>query len=219
MNFYELLLDEGGRKKYAWSFPAYDYPCEVVSCKKCNRVWNNMDRCFEENLPFTIVFTSNYFSDFQACEFLTLVNESVKECFEKNEIKGPLFSQMPVLKRKEMTHKQLKQYRISHNVNKFHDEDPIYYKLSAEIGAKYHKDSNIYWRVSKTDSCVYCGYGVGYRKKNYDDPSYIDLNSWNGNDLFRAEGLGLHLYCTEKVKNLIEEQGFTGVYFKTVEAR
>lgn len=223
MNFYHLLTDCGRRKRYAWSFPANGYPREVVSCEKCKRKWLSYDKLYEENLPFQVVFTGNYFSDFLSCEGIKLVNDRVKECLESNGIKAPSFSKMSVLTRKEMTEEQLKKYRRRKGydiVRKFHDEEPVYYKLSAEIDAKYHVDSNIFLNDSGKDVCVHCGYGVSYQKiENYNDPDYIDISSWGGNDIFRVTGFGMGLYCTEKFKNLCEEQGFTGILFREIEAR
>lgn len=222
MRFYMLLADSNDRKGYAWSFPAYEYPSEVVSCEKCKRKWLSYKKLYEENLPFKIVFTRNKFMDFLSCEGLVLVNERVKKVLIENCIKSPLFAQMPVLTRSEMTEEQLKEYRGRKGYNivrRFHDEQPVYYKLSAGIDAKYHVDSNVIFNDSGKDVCVHCGYGVGYIREDYTAPKYIDLSSWGGNDIFRVTGFGIGLYCTEKFKNLCDEHGFKGAFFEEIEAR
>jgi len=217
MKFYRISASFG---RHAWSFPAVNYPNKVVVCEKCKRKW--LKYMYEENIPFQIVFTSKHFTDFLPCEFLPLVNERVKETFAQNGITSPLFSQMSVLSRKDMTDEQYRDYgrRKGYDIaRKFHNEQPVYYRLSAEIDAKYHKDSNVILIDSGKDVCTYCGYGVRYASKNYSDPNYIDLSSWGGNDIFRVTGLGIGLYCTEKVKMLCVKNKFTGVRFEEIEAR
>ena len=222
MNFYYIVTDAGRRKRYTWSFPAYGYPGEAVSCEKCKRRWISYDKLYEENTPFPIVFVGDYFSDFLSCEGLKLVNENVKKTFEEKGIKSPFFSRMSVVTKNDMTKEQYRDYarRKGYDIaRKFHNEQPVYYWLGAKTDAKYHKDSNVILIDSGNDVCKHCGYGVRYASKNYSDPDYIDLSSWGGNDIFRVTGLGVGLYCTEKVKKLCEEHGFTGVSFVEIEAR
>jgi hypothetical protein len=42
----------------------------------------------------------------------------------------------------------------------------------------------------------------------------IEPTSWNQNDIFRLEELPALVYCTEKVKVFVEEQGFTNCAFR-----
>ena len=220
MKFYQLRVDIGKRKHYAYSFPAYGYPTEQIHCSICGRVWNSSKKIYDDLLSYPIVFTSDYFADFITIEGETIINEKVKNFFESMKIQGIKFTAMPVVGRGEMDQQLIKKYRdAGQEVKRFHDLKPTYYRFSVPIGAKAHDDSTFYWVDEGEYVCKSCGYGVGYRQVDYFAPLVILLDSWNGSDFFRVQECGLQLFCTEQFKNMLEEQKFTGLIFKEIQAK
>lgn len=219
MNFYSISIDPGRRKKFTWAFPTYGFPVDKISCKVCGRTWNSFTGISEENRSFPITFTNDYFADFLSCEAYDLVSQRVKDCLETYKINTPKFTEMPVIPKKQLSVEQLKRFRDrGFSVNRFHDEKPVYYLLSAEVGAKLHPDTGVYFINSGTDVCIHCGYGVGYKRRSYLAPEYIQLDSWNGNDIFKVKESD-QLFCTERFKNLCETTKFTGVCFDEIIAK
>lgn len=220
MIFYRLIVEEGKRKKYAWAFPPFETDDILVECDHCGRKWYNCEDGFLNNSAYPITFSNNYFPDFLCCQALILVSQRMKEIIEKNDIQTAKFTEMPVVGKSEFSKEQLKElYDDGYNIKKLHDEKPIYYRLGTDIGAVLHRDSNVVWIDKGEYVCKHCGYGVGYKQLDYSAPEYIELDSWNGNDLFKVREFMGAFYCTEKFKKLSEEAKFTGIEFEEVEAR
>ena len=220
MKFYRLSTDEGRPKKYAWAFPTYGYPTQTVECDICGRSWNTFENIFDKNISFSITFTNNHFADFIACEAFHMTNQSVKNWCESNGISSVIFTKMPIIGKSEFTKEALKSCRErGYNTAKFHDEKPVYYMLSATVGAKLHPDSGVQW-VDKGDwVCPHCGYGVGYKKEDYGKPDCIELSSWNGNDLFKVREYDATLFCTEKFKHMCQDARVSGIIFDEIVAK
>ncbi len=220
VKFYKLFTDEGKRKKYAWAFPAFGYPTEEINCNVCGRKWNSFKKIFEQHLSYPIVFTNDNFTDFISCEADYMVSQEVKEWFEEINVKNVRFAEMSVISKSEMDTIYIKQARDKgYNVNRFHDIKPRYYRLGSYIGAELHKDSKVVWVDKGDDICPHCGYGVGYRPLEYFAPDYILFDSWNGSDLFKVQEYAGTLFCTEKLKLLIEEKEFKGILFEEIQAK
>ena len=219
MKFYRLVIDEGKRKKFAWAFPPFETDCVPVECSVCGRKWNDSSYGMKKNIPYPITFTNNYFPDFMCCQGIDLVSQHMKDVIEESGMAVAKFAKMPVIGKSDFTKEQLKDLRDDYVVSKLHDEKPIYYRFNSDVGAVLHSDSNVVWVDSGEYVCKHCGYGVGYKQKDYFAPEYIQLDSWNGNDLFRVREFGGAFYCTEKFKMLCEQAKFTGIEFREVEAR
>lgn len=220
MRFYKLFASEGKKKKYAWAFPPFESDDKLIQCDVCGRMWYNSAEGIEKNISYPITFTNNHFPDFMSCQGIDLVSQYMKETIEKNGIKVAKFSEMPVIGKSEFTKEQLKELRDDgYDVNKLHDEKPKYYRFNSNIGATLHSDSNVIWVDFGENICKHCGYGVGYKQKDYFAPEYIQLDSWNGNELFKVREFAGALYCTETFKELCEKSEFTGMEFEEVEAR
>ncbi len=217
MKFYELSVYERGNKGTR-AFPTFGYPTREVKCNVCNRIWNDFRSIIDQNKAFSITFTNNCFRDFLSCEAFTMISQSAKNFIEQNEISSAIFVDMPIVSKDELTQEQLKERReMGFNPKKFHNEKPTYYGLSAKVDANLHPNSNVVWIDEGDDVCRFCGYGVGYRRQDYNAPYYIELSSWGGSDLFKVKEFGLNLFCTEKFKRLCEEADFSGIRFNEIE--
>ena len=220
MKFYRLSIDEGKRKKYACAFPAFGYPTEEISCNICGRKWNSFKNVYEQHLSYPIVFTNDNFTDFVWCEFDCMVSHEVKVWFEEMNIKNVRFVEMPVVSKSEMDSAYIKQLRDKgYTTNNLHDYKPRYYRLGSYIGANLHVDAKIVWVNSGDNVCSHCGYGVGYQPLEYFVPDCISLDSWDGSDLFKVQEYMGALFCSDKLKQLIEEKGFKGILFKEVQVK
>lgn len=220
MVFYRLEIEEGRRKKYAWAFPVYGYPTKNVECECCQRQWKDFRPIYDEKLGFPISLTNEYFADVASCEAMTMVNEKVKQLIEFNNIKSVTFSELPIITQDELSNEEKKKLRDDgYNVKKLSNVKPKYYMLYPEIGACLHEDSNVYWVDEGEYICKHCGYGIGYKQKDYFAHEYIQLDSWKGNDLFKVREFAGAIYCTEKFKKLCEDAELTGIVFSEIEAR
>ena len=220
MIFYRLTVEEGKRRKYAWAFPPFETDDEIVECDFCGRKWNNCKKGFLNNTTYPITFSNNYFPDYLCCQAIRLVSQRMKEIIEKSGIQIAKFTEMPVVGKSEFTKEKLKELRDNgYNINKLHDEKPIYYRLGTDVGAVLHRDSNVIWVDEGEYVCKHCGYGVGYDQIDWFAPEYIQLDSWNGNDLFKVREFIGAFYCTERFKTLCAEAKFTGIEFSKVESR
>ena len=216
MKFYSICTNPGRRKKYTWAFPTFGFPTDKISCKICGRSWNSFANILKEHRPFPITFTNNYFADFISCEGYDLVNQRFKDFMAEHQIRSPKFVEMPIVTKSQLSESDLKERRDKgFDIKRFHDETPTYYLLDAEVGAELHPDTDVFWRDFGPDVCTYCGYGVGYRRKSYLAPEYIQRNSWNGNDIFKVKEFDC-LYCTEKFKTLCEQAKITGIEFDEI---
>lgn len=216
MKFYSISIDER-KKKYASSFPAFGYPTEEIVCNVCGRKWSSFKKMYEEHRSYTIAFTNDYFSDFMSCEFDYLVNEKVKKYLEEKNIKNVRFAEMPVISKSEIKETMIKEISDKgYDINKMHDLKPKYYRLGSNFGAKLHPDSKVIWMDDGEGRCKHCKYGVGYYPTEFFVPECISLDSWDGSDLFKVKEFMGKLFCTEKLKLLIEEKNFTGVLFKQI---
>ena len=220
MKFYQILTDEGRRKKYAWAFPVYGYPIKKIICEQCEREWNDFKSIYDEKVGFPISLTNEYFADIATCEGMTMANEKVKQLIEANNMGTVAFSEMSVVAQDELSSEKKKKLRDDgYNVKRLSNAKPKYYMLYPEIGACLHPDSNFKWIDEGEDICKHCGYGVGYKPKDYSAPYYIEQRSWNGNEVFRIKELMGSIVCTERFKDLLIENDVTGVYFEEIEAR
>lgn len=220
MIFYRLIVEAGKRKKYAWAFPPFETDDILVECDYCGRKWNNCEDGFLNNRTYPITFSNNYFPDYLCCQAIRLVSQRMKEIIENSGVQTAKFAEMPVVGKSEFTKEKLKELRDDgYNINKLHDEKPIYYRLGTDVGAVLHRDSNVVWVDEGENVCKHCGYGVGYQQKDYFAPEYIQFGSWNGNDLFKVREFGGAFYCTEKFRLLCENANFTGIEFEKVEAK
>jgi len=73
-------------------------------------------------------------------------------------------------------------------------------------GGEAHKDSGIHLK----EYCEYCG-----KKKYsaYENGIIVDLNNWDRSDLFTVVGYPRHILVTEKVRNMVIKNKFTGIKF------
>ncbi len=217
MKFYELSVYERGNKGTR-AFPTFGYPTKKVKCNACNREWNDFKSIVDQNETFPITFTNNCFRDFLSCEAFIMISHSAKNFIEQNKISSAIFVDAPVVSKSELTQVQLKERQeMGFVTKKFHDEKPTYYRLSAKVDAKLHPDSNVVWVNEGKYVCRFCGYGVGYKRQDYNAPYYIELRSWGGSDLFKVKEFDLNLFCTEKFKRLCEEANFSGIRFNEIE--
>lgn len=218
MKFYWLLTDEGKKRKYAWAYPIDGLPSETIECTVCKRTWQNSQKSRELNRPFPIVLTNNVFPDFMSCQGESLISQRALDFLEKQGLDVSKLHKMPIVGCSELTKEQKRSLREDGvNVKKLHDEKPTYYRLTAEKGACLHSDSNVVWVDSGEKVCKACGFGVGYKQKNWDDPIYIQKNTWNGRALFKVkEFSGPVFFCSEQFKNGWEEEGLTGLLFEEV---
>lgn len=215
MNFYKLTIDD--TKKYTYAIPTFGYPTKTIKCPICNRKWNSFENLVKYNLSYPVTFVNNNFADFIYCEACIMVSKRVKKIIENERICSPTFVQMPVIPRNDIPEEVLKKHSdMGCDVDEFLNENVVYFKMSADVGANLHSDSNVVWIDSEESVCQYCGYGIGYQQKKPFLPYYIELTSWNKQDLFRVKEFGWALFCTEKFKKLCEEQHFVGVKFKRV---
>ena len=156
-----------------------------------------------------------------SCQGDSLLSQRALEFLEKQGLDVSTLHKMPIVGCSELTKEQKKALRdVGVNVKKLHDEKPSYYRLTAEKGADLHLDSNVVWVDSGEDVCKVCGFGVGYKQKNWDDPIYIQKSTWNGSNLFKVkEFCGPMFFCSEQFKNKWEEEGLTGIFFEEVIAK
>jgi hypothetical protein len=88
---------------------------------------------------------------------------------------------------------------------------PLYYVLEAERGidVDYEASGVPLDSNGKPDHRA--------RDKDKKGPLAVKLDSWNGKDLFSTrQGVPMVVYCTEKVKSLAEEKGWTNVKFEEI---
>lgn len=220
MRFYRLSVDAGKHKRFAWVFPPYDRAGKIINCSICGQSWLDVSGMYSEHLSYPVTFVGNNFADLICggggddliSYRLKCFLESVDGCYAK-------FVEMPIVKKSDFSEEELKAFRRrGYDTKKFHDETPLYYRMDLEVGANLHIKSNYEWVDSGSDFCKFCGYGVGYKLKDYLAPYYIDKKTWNGSPLFRLRELGLTNICTEEFKSECEKNGFSGMQFDEVQA-
>lgn len=221
MRFYRISVDAGKYRRFTWAFPTYGVSGREVNCSVCNKKWRDTSAVYQDNIPYSITFVGNNFADLISCEGDKLVNKKIKSFFENNYGSFVEFIKMPVVKKRDFSEEMLKSFRrrLGYETKKLHDEAPEYYRIAVDIGACLHEKSNFEWVDSGLDRCKHCGYGVGYRLKDFFAPYYIDEKSWNGAPIFRVRELGYAIMCTEDIKTKCEENGFTGIEFDEVQAK
>jgi len=216
MKFYCLKIDEG-KKKYTYAFPTFGYPTKLIQCQTCNRVWNSFENIVRYNLSFPITFVNDNFAEFISCEGCIMVSEKAKKVIEMAGICSPIFTEMPVITKNNIPEDMLKERsKRGYDINKFLNKKPVYYMISADVGANLHYDSHVVWKDYGEDICQYCGYGIGYKQQDLFAPYYIELSSWKKTDLFKVKEFGWTLFCTERFKELCIEQNLNGIKFQEV---
>jgi hypothetical protein len=89
---------------------------------------------------------------------------------------------------------------------------PRYHYIIPNLGAKLDWERSGY---ENNGTCPACG-RESYFRLNIHDPVYFVKNSWNGEDVFAAERSSAIRYCTQRVKDLIEQAEFTNFSFKEI---
>lgn len=218
MAFYQIIIDEGKRKKYAYGVLLGEYPVETINCQICGQVWH------KDNLPLSykskIALSNDNFPDFLGVLTFTAVSEKVKNMLLESKISGYKLHEVDVVKTIDISEKisnSLKEKGF--NVDKFSNFVQDYFYFDVSIGAELHFKSEIILKYN----CNECGFRQYVTAgKTYIDPFheiFIKQDTWNGNSIFRVNELGQQLFCTEVFVNQCKRYKLTGVDFKKINNR
>lgn len=69
--------------------------------------------------------------------------------------------------------------------------------------------------LKRKNRCSECGQFDWSRQRLYDIKTAFDMNTWDKSDLCRIASFPGYVVCSEKVKRIIEENGFDGVTFNS----
>lgn len=216
MTFYQLQIDEGKRKKFAYGILIEKYPMTQINCETCGRSWEK-DMLSYIMPSINISLSNDNHPDFLSLLVLTLVSEKVKNVLEEAQVTGYQMYSIDSVKRENVPKKVLDNLKENgFNVDKFSNCEENYNYMDVSLGAETHAKSEIELK----SHCSSCGYSefttIG---KTYIDPFheiFINYNSWNGNMIFRVRELGQQLFCTEDFVSLCKKHKFTGICFKEV---
>ncbi len=141
-------------------------------------------------LPITIRFEGRVNNaDFVSSSPELLVTHRVRTAFEENRIKGVQYSDV-IIKFKDV---------------KPPPEMQLWHLL---IHQAAHASPQM--NIVPLRKCSECGI-VDY--STWDNGVFIDEMTWDGSDIFRLFEDVVGVVCTEKVKDLVEREKFTGVVF------
>lgn len=218
MEFYALSIDEGQRKKFAYGVLVDDYPNEEVICTHCGREWDK-DLLIHDDIALEIVLSNNYYSDFLGVIYHVLISDKVYNLLKNEKVTGFHLKDVVIKSVLDLSSEKLKELsKRGYIVKKFSHEKPLYYRLLVDGNAQAHKNSE----VILTEFCEICGFEL-YTTigKSYIDPFhpiYIDMQTWNGDDLFLVKELGSRIFCTEKFKNIYNNNNLSGLIFDKVKS-
>jgi hypothetical protein len=89
---------------------------------------------------------------------------------------------------------------------------PKYHYIIPNLGAKLDWERSGF---ENNGTCPACGRESFFRL-NIHDPVYFIKSSWNGEDVFAAERSSARRYCTQRVKDLIEQADFSNFSFEEI---
>ena len=69
--------------------------------------------------------------------------------------------------------------------------------------------------LKKKNVCAACGQFDWSRQRLSIIKTVFDMDAWDKSDLCRIASFPGYVVCSEKVKNIIEKHGFTGVVFQS----
>lgn len=216
MTFYQLQIDEGKRRKFAYGILLEKYPMAQINCETCGRRWDK--DILSYIMPGIKMSLSNdNHPDFLSLLVLTLVSDKVKSVLDKTQVSGYRMHSINSIKREDVPKDVFDNLKENgFNVDKFSNCVEKYNYMDVSLGAETHAKSEIVLK-SHCDSCGYSEFiTIG---KTYIDPFheiFIKRNSWNGNMIFRVRELGQQLFCTEDFVSLCKKYKFTGICFKEV---
>ncbi|CAH1232459.1 hypothetical protein PAECIP111891_07011 [Paenibacillus allorhizoplanae] len=222
MRFYYLSADLGRTKKYAIGMSIGEYPIQQINCSSCGEDWTK-ELIFtnESDHNIKIALSNSNFPDFLSYEiFSTFINTKVKELLIKNNMTNFLLKNVVIKASTDLTDLEKKRLRndnyTSAELKRISDSPIEYYHLFVKGKAKLDLNKS----ELITDVCTECG-SIHIRTTG-DNPidsgraKYLDLEGWDGSDLFKVDIYPSRIFCTEKFYNLYNENKLTGLFFDEV---
>lgn len=198
MKYFELIYKLSTYPEVSPYQPVYDYT-DTEKCPVCGRIissayWTH-PRCLE--------IGSDRFPDFAWPTPYPAVSQKVKELWETAELRGVLCFD------------EIEKYRVRKRKK---SGEPKYYTMKtvrsrAEID--YEKSEIIWLNDISKEQCDLCN--VKGKVMSKDVKLVLNMENHNGADLFKIYERGDRLFCSERFKELCENNKLTNIHFLTIE--
>ena len=215
MDFYEIRVDEGKRKKYAQGLLLSGFNLKEIFCNTCKRLWHEYPS-LEETMHLNIAFSNDYYPEFLNTSFNTLVSEKAKDVLSIEKISGYRLEEIEPISRDNIPESVIIKLKecCGAKINMIPNNPPMFHRLIVERSAELHLSSNVVLR----ERCETCGYENYEKIGDVFAPEYIKRDTWNGNDLFMVKQFYAVIYCTERFVNIYDKYSLKGLEFKKTES-
>lgn len=216
--FYEVIEDEGRRKRYTSAYVLGTFEKPIGICPRCGREIEKSKNAYSKN---AIALIRENYADFIPYYIsYGIVSARFKEIAEKEKLIGLTFMKADIISSADLSADDIRELRIDGiPLKNVVANPPEYYKMDIEQGAVYHEKSKIIIKTS-CDECgikIYATEGQMWIAPREEYPIIIDAKSLKGYDMFYAEGYGLTVFCTERFYEVYQQNKLTGLKFVPIE--
>jgi len=229
MNFYYVTTDEGKRKKFAVGGLKEVYRYERTICPTCKGQCVTPDyyQLFNyKTWNLKMYMSRDHYADFMSTEYLQLIiSEKAKKVLTENFGDAVDFGDIEMVSHRDLSAEKLKEIRDAQGyayAKKIPNDPPQFYRLFLKRDAAIDFEKSGYKLVVDCPTCGYkfyeqpiFEYSVELGKITYTPTVYIIESTWKGCDIFRAEGEGLAIFCTDKFKEAYDQHKLTGLIFSS----
>jgi ribosomal protein L37E len=214
MRFYNLLTDEGKKRKLASAIEVIigsNNQQHHVDCNVCGNSWSKI--VASEKPEF--VLTNEFYPDFMRGTWRILISERAKEVFSLENVTGYELKEGSTTSPYDTPAEFQSLLKLAEeNIKKMPVNPPTYHVLETQGEVSLHEKSAL-----DIFKCSACGYtkvsSPGYSVVVPDHPKYVDKNTWNGNDLFQVQYVNNYC-CSERFYEIYQKYQLTGLYFKEI---
>jgi len=227
MNFYDITIDEGRRRKFACGHLEEIIPIkkERRSCPDCSGLLGkNYFQLFnDKNWNAKMYMDREHYADFMSYLVYPIVSEKAKEVLTENFGDAVDFGDIEMVSYRDLTVEKLKDIRDTFGypaVKKIPNDPPQLYRLLLKQGADLDFEKS---NIKLTLDCLTCGsrvydtpyfeYSAEHGKIIFTPTVYIKESTWKGYDIFHVEGYGSTVFCTEKFIEIYNQHKLTGLRF------
>lgn len=219
MKFYTLgATSIGPRSQYALGLILGDVPSRVINCPVCGRTWKEL-QLTSFDIPLRAMLYGRRIPDatwlFSVVIFKTLVLDNLRD----KGLSGIIGKQISMVSGCQASSAELEQYiREGYSRDRMVNSPPEFSILIPEVGINLHPESQVELR----EQCEVCGYTkystIGASEMDPFAQHYLDLRTWNGNDVFRVREWANAVVCTERFVNEWKRGKYTGLDFSPMPA-
>lgn len=195
-----------------------EVPSTVINCPICQRTWEKL-QLTSLDIPLRAVLYGKRIPDATWLFSVVILRTLILDNLRGKGLSGIIGKQISMVSGCQASSTELEQYiREGYSRDRMVDSPPEFSILIPDVGIHLHPES----QVELQEQCDACGYKkhrtIGSSEMDPFVQHYLDLRTWNGNDVFRVREWADAVVCTERFVDEWKRGKYTGLDFSPMPA-